>query len=63
MDIESCIEVAYTSMSLRDLATAISWNQSPEELIAYIQVQHVRLCVCMKRRMCLPSMKMVADGN
>lgn len=47
MDIESCIEVAYTSMSLRDLATAISWNQSPEELIAYIQVQHVRLCVCV----------------
>lgn len=41
MDIENCIEASYEKMELKELAAAISWNRSPEELVAYIQEHHV----------------------
>ena len=43
MDIENCIEVSYEKMELKELAAAISWNQSLEELVAYIREYHVCL--------------------
>ena len=41
MDIENCIEVSYEKMELKELAAAISWNRTPDELVAHIQEHHV----------------------